>query len=86
MTTYKIDYCNGFFLTVDAESLKEATQKAMESAAHTQCDIKIRDESYNAIAVSRWHGVPPEDWDRPLLEICGGFYDDFQDTEYFEYI
>ena len=44
MTTYKIDYCNNFFLTVDAESLKEATQKAMESAAYTQCDIKIRDE------------------------------------------
>ena len=41
MTTYKIDYCNSFFLTVDAESLKEATQKAMESAAYTLYDMKI---------------------------------------------
>lgn len=86
MTTYKIDYCNGFFLTVDAENLKEATQKAMESAAYTQCDIKIRDEKYDAIAVSKWYSVPPEDWDKPLLEICGGFYDGFQDNKYFEYI
>ena len=86
MTTYKIDYCNGFFLTVDAENLKEATEKAIESAAYTQCDIKIRDENYNAIAISKWYGVPPEDWDRPLLEIGGGFYDGFQDIKYFEYI
>ena len=86
MTTYKIDYCNGFFLTVDAENLKEAIEKAMESAAYTQCDIKIRDENYNTIAVSKWHGIPPEDWDKPLLKIAEGFYDVFQDTEYFEYI
>ena len=86
MTTYKIDYCNGFFLTIEAEDLKEATQKAMESAAYTQCDIKIRDEDYNAIAVSRWYDVPPEDWDKPLLEIGGGFYDGFQDIKYSEYI
>ena len=86
MTTYKIDYCNGFFLTVDAENLKEAIEKAMESAAYTQCDIKIRDENYNAIAISKWYGAPPEDWDKPILEIGGGFYDGFQDTKYFEYI
>lgn len=86
MTTYKIDYCNGFFLTVDADNLKEAAEKAMESAAHTQEDIKIRDENYNAIAIAKWYSVPPEDWDRPMLEIGGGFYDEFQDTEYFEYI
>ncbi len=86
MTIYKIDYCNGFFLTVEAEDLKEVTQKAMESAAYTQCDIKIRDENYNAIAVSKWHGIPPEDWDVPLLQIGGGFYDGFQDTDHFEYI
>ena len=85
MTTYKIDYCNGFFLTIEAEDLKEATQKAMESAAALY-DIKIRDENYNAIAISKWYGVPPEDWDQPILEIGGGFYDAFQDTEYFEYI
>ena len=36
MTNYKIDYCNGFFLTVEAEDLKEATKKAMESAARSQ--------------------------------------------------
>lgn len=86
MTTYKIDYCNNFFLTVDAENLKEAIEKAMKSATYTQCDIKIRDESYNTIAVSRWYGVPPEDWDKPILEIGGGFYDAFQDIKYFEYI
>lgn len=86
MTTYKIDYCNGFFLTIEAENLKEATQKAMESAAYTQCDIKVRDENYNTIAISKWYSVPPEDWDRPLLEIAGGFYDGFQDIKYSEYI
>ena len=86
MTTYKIDYCNGFFLTVEADDLKEAFKKAVASAAYTQCDIKIRNEEYKTIAISKWYGVPPEDWDRPLLEIGGGFYDEFQDTEYFEYI
>lgn len=86
MTIYRIDYCNGFFLTVEAESLKEAAQKAMESAAYTQCDIKIRNEQYDTIAIAKWYGAPPEDWDRPLLEIGGGFYDGFQDTKYFEYI
>ena len=60
MTIYKIDYCHNFVLPIGAESLKEATQKAMEGAAYTQCDIKIRDENYSAIAVSKWYGVPPE--------------------------
>ena len=90
MTTYKIDYCNNFFLTVDAGSSKEAIEKAiekaLEGAAHTQCDIKIRDEDCNTIAISKWYGVPPEDWDKPLLIIGGGFYDAFQDIEYSEYI
>ena len=87
MTTYKIDYCcNDCFLTIDAEDLKEATQKAMESAVYTQRDIKIRDERYNTLMVSRWYDVPPEDWDKPILIICGGFYDGFQDIEYSEYI
>ena len=87
MTTYKVDYCcNGFFLTIEAEDLKEATQKAMESAAYTQRDIKIRDENYNAIAISKWYGAPPEDWDKPILIIGGGFYDGFQGVEYSEYI
>ena len=86
MPTYKLNYCNAVFLTVAAESMREVTQKAMESAAYTQCDIKIRDENYNAIAISKWHGIPPEDWDKPLLQIGGGFYDGFQDTKYFEYI
>ena len=86
MTTYKIDYCNNLFLTVDAESLKEVTQKAMESAAYTQCDVKIRDEDYNTIAISKWYGIPPEDWDKPLLIIGGGFFQAFQDIEYSEYI
>lgn len=86
MKTFKIDYCNGFFLTIEAENLKEAAQKAMESAAHTQCDIKIRNERYETIAIAKWYGVPPEDWDQPILEIGGGFYDEFQNTQYFEYI
>ena len=86
MTTFKIDYCNGLFLTVEADNLKEATQKAMESAAYTQCDIKIRNERYETIAISKWYGVQPEDWDKPILEIGDGFYDGFQEIEYFEYI
>ena len=86
MPTYKLNYCNAVFLTVDAESMKEVTQKAMESAAYTQCDIKIRDEDYNIIAISKWYGVPPEDWDKPLLIIGGGFFQAFQDIEYSEYI
>ena len=86
MPNYKLNYCNGVFLTVDAESLKEVTQKAMASAAYTQYDMKIRDEDYNTIAISRWYGVPPEDWDKPLLTIGGGFYDAFRDIEYSEYI
>ena len=86
MTTYKIDYCNGFFLTVESEDLKEATQKAMESAAYTQCDIKIRDENYNTIAISKWYSILPEDWDRPSWVIGGGLYDGFRDIEYSEYI
>ena len=86
MPTYKINYCNGVFLTVDAENLKEAIENAMESATYTQCDIKIRDEDYNTIAISKWYGVPPEDWDKPLLEIGDGFYDSFQSIEYSEYI
>lgn len=65
---------------------ERSDRKAMESAAYTQCDVKIRDENYNAIAIAKWYGVPPEDWDKPLLIIGGGFYDAFQDTEYFEYI
>ena len=65
MTTYKIDYCNNFVLPVGAENLKEASQKAMEGAAYIQCDIKIRDESHNTVAASRWYGIPPEDWDKP---------------------
>ena len=87
MTTYKIDYCcNGFMMTVEAEDIATVIEKAIESAAYTQCDIKIRNEQYDTIAFSRWYGVPPEEWDKPILIIGGGFYDGFQGVEYSEYI
>ena len=86
METYKIDYCNGFFSTVDADNLRDAAQKAVNSATHTQCNIKIRDKNYNTLAISRWFGVPPEEWDKPILTIGGGFYDGFVDAVTGDYI
>ena len=42
MTTYKIDYCNGFFFTVDAEDLKEAIEKLWK-VQHTP-NVMLRSE------------------------------------------
>lgn len=86
MKTYKVDYCNGFVMTVDAEDLKQVIEKALESAAHTQENIIIEDERYQKIATSYWYGIPPEEWDQPILEIGGGFYDGFVDAITGDYI
>lgn len=86
MKTYKIDYCNGFMMTIEAEDITTVIEKAIENVAYTQCDIKIRNEQYETIAFSRWYGVQPEEWDQPILTIGGGFYDGFIDSTTEEYI
>lgn len=78
MKRYIINYHTGAGnLEVETDDIQHVKEVAKNGITYTQENVTIEDVEGNVLFVSRWYGIHPEEYDRPLAIFGNGFYEEW---------
>ena len=78
MKRYIINYHTGAGnLKIETDDIQHVKEVAKNGMTYTQENVTIEDVEGNVLFVSRWYGIYPEEYDRPLAIFGNGFYEEW---------